>query len=82
MFTLGSDNSGNPPDGRVVEHQNLNRCLKYVDRIITAADVGQFMHQYQFDLFDSESGQKAHRHQDHRPCVTEHHWNTSDAGLQ
>ena len=58
-LALFPDAAGNPPHGRVIEHERLHQNLEGSDEIIVAENVSQFMRQDRFELSRREAGDGA-----------------------
>ena len=55
-FSFLADAAGDPPDGRMIEEQRLDRRLDQVYQIVVPADVSQFVGQQRFELLDRQAG--------------------------
>ena len=75
MLTLGTDTSGDPPDGRVIEQQRLDDGLQEVDDVVVTPDMCQLVRDERFDLRRRQAGERGGRQQDNRLHPADHHRN-------
>ena len=67
MFALAADLFRDPPHGRMVEEQGLDRALQQVDEWIPPVHVGQLMQQQRLDLQAWQTLEHSKRQHEHRP---------------
>ena len=55
-----------PPDGRVIEEQRLDRALEEIDQVVVPPDVRQLVRENRVELGRREAGQHARRNDNRR----------------
>ena len=82
VFAFSANLQRKPPDDRMKEQQDLDDPLHDVDKMISATNVNQFVHEDQADFFLIERGEDRRRNQDHRLQPADHHWRSRNRALK